>query len=62
MCSQTAAQLTFSVQATGWLEVEIVYPPEKEQLLHSKKNGQGYIDTDAKVSKILNGIGMAANN
>lgn len=30
-----------AVQATGWLEVEVVYPPEKEKLLHSKKNGQG---------------------
>lgn len=47
--------------ATGWLEVEVVYPPEKEKLLHSKKNGQGYIDTDSKVQNIIVGIKEAVD-
>ncbi|EKX43774.1 hypothetical protein GUITHDRAFT_110229 [Guillardia theta CCMP2712] len=41
---------------SGWLEVEIVYPKEKTKLLHSKKNGQGYIDTHEKLQRILKGI------
>lgn len=37
---------------TGYLEVEIV----GSKLLHSKKNGDGYVDTPAKIQKILKGI------
>ncbi len=37
---------------TGWLEVEIVGGP----VLHSKKNGDGYVDTEAKMNKIIQGV------
>ena len=37
---------------TGWLEVEIV----GGKLVHSKKNGDGYIDTDAKKQKIMDAV------
>jgi len=42
-------------QQTGYLEVQIVGGP----LLHSKKNGDGYVDSPAKLEKILNGIKAA---
>jgi hypothetical protein len=29
---------------------------EGGNLVHSKKNGEGYVDTDAKVNKIVAGI------
>lgn len=38
--------------ATGFLEVQVVGGP----LLHSKKNGEGYVDTPEKMAKILDGI------
>lgn len=41
---------------TGWLEVEIVVGDQVVQTLHSKKNGQGYVDTEAKMATILNGV------
>ncbi|KAK6180725.1 hypothetical protein SNE40_008723 [Patella caerulea] len=41
--------------ATGWLEVQIV----GGKLLHSKKNGDGYVDSQAKLNKIMNGIRAA---
>lgn len=34
---------------TGYFEVEV-----NKQLIHSKKNGDGYVDTDAKLQKIVN--------
>jgi selT/selW/selH-like putative selenoprotein len=40
---------------TGYLEVSIVGGP----VLHSKKNGDGYVDTPAKKQKIINGIRAA---
>ena len=40
--------------ASGYLEVEMQAPEKK--LLHSKKGGQGYIDTDEKVQSILGAI------
>ncbi len=36
---------------TGWFEVEV-----NGNLLHSKKNGDGYVDTPAKMDKIVAGI------
>lgn len=41
---------------SGWLEVEVVAPANKAVLLHSKKNGDGYVDSDAKLQKIMQGI------
>ena len=40
---------------TGWLEVQVV----GGELLHSKKNGDGYVDTDAKLQKIFAGVTAA---
>jgi len=40
---------------TGFLEVQIVDGP----LLHSKKNGDGYVDTQAKLDKIFAGVEKA---
>ena len=40
---------------TGWLEVQVV----GGELLHSKKNGDGYVDTDAKLQKIFSGVTAA---
>jgi len=37
---------------TGWFEVQVV----GGKLLHSKKNGDGYVDSDAKLEKIVKGI------
>ncbi|KAL3873776.1 hypothetical protein ACJMK2_036861 [Sinanodonta woodiana] len=36
---------------TGFFEVEV-----DGKLLHSKKGGDGYVDTDAKLRKIMDGI------
>ena len=41
---------------TGCFEVVLV---ESGKVLHSKKNGQGYVDTDAKLEAIYNGIKAA---
>jgi len=38
---------------TGFFEVEL---EEKGEVLHSKKNGDGYVDTPAKLEKIMSGI------
>lgn len=38
---------------------QIVDPPAQKKLIHSKKNGEGYIDSPAKVQKILEGIAAA---
>lgn len=40
---------------TGWLEIQVV----GGELLHSKKNGDGYVDTDAKMEKIKAGVRKA---
>lgn len=37
---------------TGWFEVEIV----GGKLLHSKKNGDGYVDRKAKMDRIIRGV------
>ena len=37
---------------SGFFEVEL----ENGEVLHSKKNGDGYVDTPAKKEKIINGI------
>lgn len=39
---------------TGYLEVSV-----NGKLVHSKKNGDGYVDTDAKLKKIINAIESA---
>jgi len=41
--------------ATGLLEVQV----EGGELLHSKGNGEGYVDSPEKMQKILNGIELA---
>jgi hypothetical protein len=41
--------------ATGALEVQVVDGP----LLHSKLNGDGYVDSADKMTKILTGLGEA---
>lgn len=38
---------------TGFLEVSI---PSTGQLLHSKKNGDGYVNTTAKMQKIVDAV------
>ncbi len=38
---------------SGWLEVTLV---DSGKVLHSKKNGDGYVDTDAKMDKIYKGV------
>jgi selT/selW/selH-like putative selenoprotein len=40
---------------SGWLEVSV-----NGQLVHSKKGGDGYVDSEAKMQKILNAV-KAAN-
>eukprot|EP00959_Pyramimonas_sp_CCMP1952_P132141 2762900-Pyramimonas_sp.AAC.2 len=42
-------------EASGKLEVQIV----GGELLHSKANGDGYVDSPGKITKILDGIGAA---
>lgn len=39
---------------TGWLEVEVA-----GKLIHSKKNGDGYIDSDDKLKKIVDAVSAA---
>ena len=39
---------------TGWLEVEV-----NGTLVHSKKNGDGYVDSEAKLKKIKDAIEAA---
>lgn len=41
--------------STGYLEVEIV----GGKVLHSRKNGDGFVDTPAKKKKIMDGIRAA---
>ena len=38
---------------SGCFEVVLV---ESGKVLHSKKNGQGYVDTDGKLDAIISGI------
>lgn len=38
---------------TGALEVQLV---DSGKVLHSKLNGDGYVDTDAKMDKIMQGV------
>lgn len=39
---------------TGWLEVTV-----NGKLIHSKKNGDGYVNSSAKMQKILKAIKAA---
>lgn len=39
---------------TGYLEVEVA-----GKLVHSKKAGDGYVDSDGKMQKILNAVKAA---
>jgi len=39
---------------TGWLEITI-----NGKLVHSKKNGDGYVDSEAKYQKISDAIAAA---
>lgn len=39
---------------TGYLEVEV-----NDKLVHSKKNGDGYVDDDSKMDKIIQAIDAA---
>lgn len=39
---------------TGWLEVEV-----NGKLIHSKKNGDGYVDSSRKMQKILDAVTSA---
>jgi len=43
---------TASVEATGEFEVQIV----GGKLLHSKKNGDGHVDTPEKLEKVVTGL------
>ena len=43
---------------TGYFEVEI----EGGNVLHSKRNGQGFVDTQDKLDKIVQDIGQELNN
>ena len=43
---------------TGYFEVEI----EGGKVLHSKRNGQGFVDTQVKLDKIVQDIGQELNN
>jgi len=45
-------ELNSTPTKTGWLEVQVIGGP----LLHSKKNGEGHIDSQAKEVKILEGL------
>jgi len=49
-------RVTVTMESTptvsGYLEVQI----EGGKLLHSKKNGGGYVDTPAKMQAILDGL------
>lgn len=39
---------------TGWFEVQV-----NGNLIHSKKNGNGYLDSSAKMDKVVNAIKAA---
>ncbi|TRZ04329.1 hypothetical protein DNTS_004804 [Danionella cerebrum] len=39
---------------TGWFEVEV-----NSKLVHSKKNGEGFVDSDSKMKKIVAAIEQA---
>ncbi|CAB4022610.1 seleno W [Paramuricea clavata] len=39
---------------TGWFEVNV-----DGKLVHSKKNGDGYVDSEAKLKKIIDSIAAA---
>ncbi|XP_010225611.1 PREDICTED: selenoprotein W, partial [Tinamus guttatus] len=41
-------------EVTGWFEVTV-----GGRLVHSKKNGDGFVDTDAKLQKIVAAIEAA---
>ncbi|ETE66096.1 hypothetical protein L345_08127, partial [Ophiophagus hannah] len=41
-------------QVTGWFEVMVA-----GKMVHSKKNGDGFVDNDAKLSKIIKAIRTA---
>ncbi|CAH3122668.1 unnamed protein product, partial [Porites lobata] len=38
-------------ETTGWLEVSV-----NGKLIHSKKNGDGYVDSDKKMKKIIQAV------
>jgi len=42
-------------EVTGWLEVQV-----GDKLVHSKKNGDGYVNTKEKLDKILQAVTAAA--
>jgi hypothetical protein len=46
---------TATKEVSGWLEVQI----KGGKLLHSKKNGDGYVNTKEKMDKIIGGINEA---
>lgn len=48
-------QLHGTPQRTGYLEVQVV----GGKLLHSKKNGMGYVDSQEKILNIIKGIEAA---
>jgi len=39
---------------TGYMEISV-----NGKLIHSKKNGDGYVDSDAKMKKIIDAVGAA---
>jgi selT/selW/selH-like putative selenoprotein len=47
---------TGTPEATGWLEIFI---EDTQELVHSKKNGDGYVDSQEKLNKILMAVGKA---
>lgn len=44
--------------STGWLEVQVV----GGKLLHSKKNGDGYVDSTQKMQRIIKGVEEAISH
>jgi len=48
---------TATVDTTGWLEVVV-----NGHLIHSKKNGMGYVDTKPKIQKILSAVAHAIDH
>ena len=47
---------------TGYFEVELCKSETDCKLLHSKRNGQGFVDIQAKLDKIVQDIGQELNN
>lgn len=41
---------------TGFFEVELIKDNGEKILLHSKKNGEGFVDNEKKFQKIVDGI------